>query len=55
MLLLRESTTPLRLGTGLVWGIALGLFAIPLMRDGFAEAASDLEAREAARSAGSAR
>lgn len=45
MLMLRESNTALRLATGLVWGLALALFAVPLMREGFAEGAAEIEER----------
>ncbi|MFN7973803.1 MAG: DUF2085 domain-containing protein [Acidobacteriota bacterium] len=40
---LRESNTPLRLATGLLWGLAVGLYTLPLVRDGMRQAAGELE------------
>lgn len=45
LFMLRESNTTLRLLTGFPWGLALTLFAVPLMRDGLAEAAAEIQAR----------
>src|SRR6185436_6138297 len=45
LLMLRTSNTALRIATGLPWGLALALFAVPLIREGLAEAAADIEAR----------
>jgi uncharacterized membrane protein len=44
----RTSTAALRLATGGLWGVSLGAFAMPLLREGFAEAHAMLAARRGA-------